>query len=206
MPIEITELIVYPVKSLRGVSLSSSAVERRGLKHDRRWMVVDEAGRFMTQRELYKMALIDTWVTDTGLTLAQDGMGHVEVPFEPEGPSREVQVWKSICAAQEVSRDANEWLSQTLGVKAALVYMPETTERPLAAPGAKEGEVVALSDGNPILVASQASIDELNSKLENPIPIRRFRPNVVISGCEPFEEDTWLRLVFGSVSLRRTMK
>jgi uncharacterized protein len=206
MPIEIAELLVYPVKSLRGVSLTCSAVERRGLRHDRRWMVVDEDGRFMTQRELHKMALIDTAITDSGLVLSQAGMGSVNVPCEPCGQVREVQVWNSICQAQEVGEEPNRWLSETLGVSAALVYMPETTERPIAGPEAKEGEVVGFADAQPILFASQASIDDLNGKLSSPIPIRRFRPNVVIKGCDAFEEDTWRRIEFDEVSLRKTKR
>jgi uncharacterized protein len=206
MPIEIAELLVYPVKSLRGVSLTCSAVERRGLRHDRRWMVVDEDGRFMTQRELYKMALIDTAITDSGLVLSREGKGSVEVPLEPCGPMREVQIWNSICQAQEVGQEPNRWLSETLGVPAALVFMPETTERPISGPEAKGGEVVGFADAQPILFASQASIDDLNAKLGIPIPIRRFRPNVVIKGCDAFEEDTWQRIEFEQVSLRKTKR
>jgi uncharacterized protein len=206
MPIEIAELLVYPVKSLRGVSLTCSHVERRGLRHDRRWMVVDADGRFMTQRELYKMALIDTAITDSGLVLSQEGKGSVEVPFEPKGATREVQVWKSFCQAQEVGEEPNRWLSDTLGRSAALVYMPETTERPLAPPEGKQGEVIAFSDAQPILIASQASIEDLNGKLKNPIPIRRFRPNVVVKGCDAFEEDRWQSIQFGDVALRKTKR
>jgi uncharacterized protein len=202
MPIEIAELVVYPIKSLRGVSLPSAEVEKRGLKHDRRWMLVDGEGEFLTQRRLSRMALIDTRILLDEFEVAAAGLGSVRIPIEPQGPHRTVTVWNDTCEALEACRVANEWFSNALELDCALVHMPESTQRP----GVIEGDLVAFSDNSPILVAGRASIDDLNNKLASPIPIRRFRPNVVLAGSLPYEEDDWSVIEAGPVALHKVMK
>lgn len=202
----IQEIVVYPIKSLRGVSLQSTEVEARGLRHDRRWMLVDAAGLFLTQRKLHKMALIDTTIDGAGLTVSLEGCGSVAVPFQAEGEARTVQVWNDVCEAIDAGEEPADWFSDALGCSCRLVYMPDHSIRPLKAPGAHDGDAIAFSDGNPILFASQASIDDLNSRLESPIPIRRFRPNVVLNGCGPYDEDHWGGVAIGDVRLRKTMQ
>lgn len=201
----ISEIVVYPIKSLRGISVSSWPLEPRGLRHDRRWMVVDEGGLFLTARKLHRMAMIETAFTDGGLRCELGGNA-IRIPFAPQGNRVKVQVWNDVCDAVEVCGEASEWFSHALGQSCRLVYMPEDSKRPLKAPGHLEGELVSFTDSNPVLIAGQTSIDDLNARLDQPIPIRRFRPNLVIEGAKPFEEDDWNRIEIGHVSLRRTMK
>ncbi|MFI5385338.1 MAG: MOSC domain-containing protein [Fimbriimonadales bacterium] len=206
MSIWISELVVYPVKSLRGVSLRSTQVEKLGLRHDRRWMLVDEEGMFLTQRRLHRMALVNVWITATGLGIDVEGREPIDVPFEPQGGRCSVQVWQSICDAMRVSRDADEWFSDALGLACSLVYMPDTTRREVAITEAMNGDLVGFADSNPILVAGQASIDDLNARLATSIPIRRFRPNIILTGSAPYEEDGWAEIRIGEVLLRRTKR
>lgn len=205
----VSELVVYPIKSLGGINVDRWPVEKRGLKHDRRWMIVDGEGNFLTARKIPRMATLTTSDCGNGSYLVcAEGMDCVVVPSEPEGRRQTVQVWNTTCEAIGVGDHfgVNEWLSNTLGQTCSLVYMPEDSERRLQAPGAQQGELLSFTDSNPILVASQASIDDLNGRLAKQIPIRRFRPNIVVEGCGPFEEDTWPGLQIGDVQLRFSMK
>lgn len=206
MPIIVSELVAYPIKSLRGVSLESALVEKLGLRHDRRWMLVDGEGMFLTQRRLHRMALFNVRITAAGLEIVVEGKEPIEVPFEPLGGSRTVQVWQSVCEATRVSSEADEWFSDALGLECSLVYMPDTTRREVAIAEASEGDLIGFADSNPILIAGAASINDLNARLAEPIPIRRFRPNIVVTGAEPYEEDGWSRVEVGGVRLRKTMR
>ena len=200
----ITQLHVYPIKSLRGVAVSSWTVEKRGLKHDRRWMLVDENGEFLTQRKLYRMALFDTVFEDGDIRVAVEGAGSILVPLEPQGPERTVKVWRSVCSALQVSDAVDEWFSNALETPCSLVYMPDSTRRQVSSPEAKSGDLVGFADSNPVLVASEASLDLLNGKLDRAIPITRFRPNIVVNGCGPHEEDEWETISCAGVPMRRT--
>lgn len=204
MPVSIQELIVYPIKSLRGCSLSTTDVGPRGLRHDRRWMLVDDEGQFLSQRSKISMALIDTRITSHGIEVSVGGRDPLLIPFEPAGRPATVEVWKTPCDAIEVGGDSESWFSEALGVSCRLYYMPETSVRPVVAPGARDGDWVGFADNSPILFASQESIDDLNSRLPSPIPIRRFRPNVVVKGCEAFGEDHWDSIRIGEVPLHKT--
>jgi uncharacterized protein YcbX len=204
MPIQVQELVVFPIKSLRGISVPSAKVAKRGLTHDRRWMLVDEEGKFLTARRISRMVLIDTGFTANGIQVGFKGKPGLEIPFETASDSREVQVWNSICNAYRVSTTADAWFSDVLDLDCSLVYMPEETQRPISSLAAEEGDIVGFADSNPILVAGQASIDDLNSKLPEPIPIRRFRANVILSGSAPFAEDEWSEIAVGDVKLRKT--
>jgi uncharacterized protein YcbX len=206
MPIRISELVVYPVKSLRGVNVDRWPVEKRGLRHDRRWMLVDGDGTFLTQRKVHRMALFDVAFTPTGLEISLDGHGSVEVPFEPQGANRGVNVWNDACEAAEVTEEANKWFSDALSLECALVYCPESTRRAVGAAEARDDDQIGFADSNPILVAGRASIEDLNARLPSPIPIRRFRPNIVVEGSTPFEEDGWPGVGIGEVQLRPTKR
>ncbi len=201
-PIEVTTISVYPVKSLRPVRPENWMVERRGLKHDRRWMVVDQDGVFMTRREIPEMAKIGAVPDADGLAFSKGGMDSLSVPIKPQGPLGPVNVWRTRTTARYVSAEADEWLSTAIGQSCRLVYMPESAKRRVNSEYNAGQDFVGFADAYPILVASEASIEELNGRLDSPIPIQRFRPNIVIRGCGPFEEDTWTRLQIGDVTLR----
>lgn len=200
--IEIATISVYPVKSLRPLRPERWPIERRGLKHDRRWMIVDEDGTFMTRREIPEMAKLNAVPNGERLILSKEGCGEVSVCLKPEGPAGRVTVWKCRTVARYVSAGADEWLSAAIGRPCRLVYMPETARRRINRHYNAGQDLVGFADAYPILVASEASIEELNGRLASPIPIQRFRPNIVLKGCGPFEEDTWTRLQIGEVTLR----
>ncbi|MEZ0325460.1 MAG: MOSC domain-containing protein [Fimbriimonas sp.] len=199
----VAELVIYPIKSLRGISVASSQVEKRGLRYDRRWMLVDSEGVFLTQRKLFTMALFDVALGAEGLEVSFRGTS-IHVPFEPATLERQVQVWRSTVTALSVSREVDAWFSEALNMPCGLVYMPETSIRRVPSAGAKSSDIVSFADANPILIAGQASIDDLNSRLENPIPIRRFRPNIVVEGSNAYEEDDWSVIRVGELDLRKT--
>jgi uncharacterized protein YcbX len=194
-------LFVYPVKSLGGVSLQKAQVQERGLQFDRRWMVVDKDSVFLTQRHLPQMATIAVELTAEGLSLhARQGvLTPLTVGFEAEGSAVEVQIWRDVLTAREVSAEAHNWLSEALGQNCRLVQMPEATRRPVDSQYAHCGEITSFSDGFPFLILGQASLDDLNFRLEESVPIDRFRTNFLFEGGEPFDEDSWGRFRIGEV-------
>lgn len=203
--IRIAELTIYPVKGLRGIDLASSSIESRGLALDRRWMVVDGDGQFFSQRTVRQMALIDTRLKPDGVEVAL-GASRCLLPFAPEGPARMVRVWNDDCRSHEVSAEASEWFTDALQRPCAVVKMDDDERRSLFSREDSVEGIVGFADTNPVLVASRASLDDLNARLDSPIPMRRFRPNVVLDGCGPYEEDSWSRIRVGGVTLARTMR
>lgn len=201
MEIIVSQINSYPIKSLAGISLSSAVVEERGLQHDRRWMLVDERNQFITQRKLAKMALIRPELTESGLVVQTRGMPPLSVPFRPENQECIlVTVWDDTCPAIEVSQEANAWFSKALQMPCKLVYMPDDSVRPVDPRYAVEDECVSFADGYPFLLISEASLADLNSRLETPVPMNRFRPNIVVRGTEPFAEDTWRTIQIGETT------
>jgi uncharacterized protein len=198
----VAQLLVYPIKSLRGVSVREWPVEARGLRHDRRWMLVDESGTFLSQRSDARMALIDVEFMDGGMLIG----GELRVPLSPQEEECKVQVWNSVCHATRVSDEADRWFSERLGLSARLVYMPDHMRRPAGSPESLETDLVGFADSDPILVAGEASLADLNARLDCPVPILRFRPNVVLSGSPAFAEDEWSGIGIGRLSLRRTRR
>ena len=204
----LSALHIYPVKSCSGLAVASAAIDDLGLAGDRRFLVVDEAGRFLTQRTFPRMALIETALTADTLTLSAAGGGAVDVPraADPEAPLRTVSIWKSEGLLAEDCGDAPAaWLARWLGAPCRLVRIGEKFRRPVLKKAARPDDVFAFADGSPVLVISEASLDELNGRLaaqgEPPLPMNRFRPNVVIAGCDAFAEDQWKRLRIGDVRL-----
>ena len=199
----VASLHVYPVKSCRGIALERATIERRGIRHDRRWMVVDPAGQFLTQRAHPRLSLVDTRLDDAFLTLSAEGRGEVRVPLLPAASARRrVTVWGSDVLAASCGEEVDEWLTRHLGVPAALVFMPDDTERPVDPQYARPGDLVGFADGYPVLLATTASLGDLNSRLSAAVPMNRFRPNVVLAGTEPWAEDTWTSVRLGQVSMR----
>jgi uncharacterized protein YcbX len=193
MPV-IAELYIYPVKSLGGIALSSVELTDRGFQYDRRWMLVDENNEFLTQREYPQMALLQTAITKDGIRVARKGnnKANILVPFEYKTKEKLiVKVWDDYCDVVFVSDEIDQWFSEMLNIKCRLVYMPDESLRRVDERYAMHDEdMTSLSDGYPVLVISRESLQDLNSRLESPLPMNRFRPNIVIEGCGPYEEDT----------------
>jgi uncharacterized protein YcbX len=200
--ITVSELNIYPVKSLAGISLTASKVDLLGLAHDRQWMVVDENGRFMTQRTHPQMALISAWLNDDGLVLHTAGKANLQVVV-PTGDERiAVKIWNDVVQASPTDPDADWWFSELLGEPCQLVFFPPEQCRQVDETYAQQGDHTTFSDGFPVLLISQASLDDLNARLETPVPMKRFRPNIVVSGTAPFAEDEWNRVRIGDVEFR----
>ncbi len=197
----LTQINVYPVKSLGGLSAESAPVEARGLRHDRRWMLVNDAGRFLSQRELPRMALIAPAVEASDLTLRAPGTAPLRVPLQSPGAASEaVSVWGSVCRAVAVGAEADEWFRNFLGVPCRLVFMPEETRRPVN-PKYSAGEgIVSFADGYPLLLLGEASLDDLNTRLGSPVLMNRFRPNLVVSGSPAYAEDGWTKICIGGAT------
>jgi uncharacterized protein YcbX len=203
MPITVAQLNVYPVKGLKGIAVDSARATDRGLEHDRRFMVVDRDGVFLSQRELPRMATIWTEIAGHDLLLAAPEADEVSVPVTPaEGEPMEVEVWDHRCAALAPSREADRWLSECLGRPCRLVYMPDSTRRVSNPRLAGTGRLVGFADGYAFLVVSEASLADLNAKLARPVPMDRFRANIVVQGTRAFDEDGWGRFTAGAAVLR----
>jgi uncharacterized protein YcbX len=198
----VTGLFVYPVKSLGGVALMEARVERRGLRFDRRWMVVDENGVFITQRENASMGRIGVTIGDDALVLTRNDAQPLHVPFAAEGPGRTVRVWEDTVEARAVGGDADAWLSDALGVRCSLVHMPSDAERQIDREYAREGEFVSFADGFPLLLGNVASLADLSTRVGWPMAMERFRPNVVVSGVSAWAEDGWDRISIGGIPMR----
>jgi uncharacterized protein YcbX len=201
MPITISALNVYPVKGLKGIPLTEARCTDRGIEHDRRWMLVDREGQFLTQRDHPRMATVWTEIQDGALSLSAPDVGEVVVPLRPEGGSKlRVQVWRSTCDAITVSRQADEMLSGYLGLDCALVFMPDDSTRYSNPEFGGEGHRVGFADGYAYLLTNEASLADLNAKLlakDHPaLPMNRFRPNIVVTGGAAYAEDHWGDLRF----------
>ena len=202
----ISEIHVYPVKSLAGISLDSAQLNEAGFEYDRQWMVTRPDGTFMTQRNYPQMALVETRVDNGKLALSSFGMEpHIVAPVEKDNCKRiNTQVWGDPVQAVEHDAQTSEWLSQALGVDCKLVSFPDGEIRQCSRSVSKVGEHTLFADAFPLLLLSQGSLDDLNARLENPIGMDRFRPNIVVSGCEPLAEDNWKKITVGDVRLRIT--
>ena len=175
--ITVSGLHVYPVKSCGGLSVDQAKVAATGLDLDRRWMVVGGDGKFVSQRQHPRLALVQVRLTDDQLVLAAPQMPQLDLSLEiGEGPAARVQVWDDECSAVDAGREAAGWFSEYLGSSARLVRMVEDDTRPLGASSAQPGDHVSFADGFPFLLISQASLDALNRKLSLPVPMDRFRP------------------------------
>jgi uncharacterized protein YcbX len=201
----LSQINIYPIKSLGGISVAAATVEPRGLQYDRRWMLTDETGRFMTQRNFAEMALLQVSLQPMGLEVRHKvkNITPLLTPFVPETDNiYQVQVWDDVCTAVEVSTRANKWFTAALGRFSRLVYMPDTTQRQADLEYAAVGDMVSFADGYPILLIGESSLADLNSRLPHPVPMNRFRPSLVFTGGAPFAEDNWLRFRIGGLSFR----
>lgn len=205
----VSGLFIHPVKSLRGLSVPKVELDLMGFVGDRRFMIVDDTGRFLTQRTLPRMALIETSLTPDTLLLALPSGETVGVrrASDATARSRSVSVWKSDqLQAEDCGDAAAARLTGFLGVPCRLVRAGNAFHRPMTKPAARAVDRLSFTDADPLLVIGEASLGELNNRLmmrgEDPVPMNRFRPNLVIHGCDAFAEDTWPRLRIGDVVLR----
>lgn len=194
----LSEINIYPIKSLKGISLEQSKIERRGLEFDRRWMLVDENNNFLTQREFPKMSVISTAIEKKCLRVAFNEKD-LEIPFEPKnGAGAKVKIWSSKVPARIYHDSINDWFSGILQTNCRLVLMPAETHRKVNYLYAvKKDDHVSFADGYPFLLIGENSLNDLNSRLEDPVPMDRFRPNFVVSDSEAFAEDGWKRIKIG---------
>jgi len=196
----LTQIWIYPIKSLAGIRLKSANVKQKGIAYDRRWMLVDESGRFLTQREHPEMSQFHPALDSGQLTILNSVSGRsivLDLEGENSGESRPVIIWDDEVQAIEVRHDYSQWFSDQLKRKCKLVFFPETNARPVDPDYAIKNEHVSLADGYPFLIIGQTSLDELNKRLKEPIPMNRFRPNFIFTGGTPHEEDSWKKFSIG---------
>lgn len=194
----LSEIWIYPIKSLGGIRLRSSKVLGKGLEFDRRWMLIDATNTFMSQRLIAELALFKLEPTATGFVISlQDNS--IELSYQNGYLLKAIKahVWDDEVVVYEVSEAHSRWFSDQLGVSCKLVCFPEENERNVDPRYATENDHVSLADGYPFLIIGQASFDDLNSRLEEPILMNRFRPNLVFTGGTPFEEDSWSYFTVG---------
>jgi uncharacterized protein YcbX len=199
----LSDIYIYPIKSLGGIRLQEALVEKRGLKYDRRWMLTDEKGQFLTQRKFPQMALLQVNITADGLVVThkQGKMPALLVPFEAnDEKSLLVSIWEDVCFAFEVNPDINKWFSEALGMACKLVHMPDNALRPVDPTYGRPRDIVNFADGYPFLAIGQESLNDLNSRLKAPVPMNRFRPSLVFTGGKAFDEDTWTEFRIGETT------
>ncbi len=216
----VVELTYYPIKSCAGVHSDRLDVGSRGFLYDRDWLVVDSKNEALTQREYPKMAMIKAAVSNNG-SFSHTGNGepvggmlelnapsmpplHVDVLRESGKEELPVTVWKADCFAFDQGDAASKWLSTYLDAEVRLLRVSEQPDhgRTVKVKGEFKGEKqVAFADMFPFQLISAASLEELNRRLEKPLAMNRFRPSIVIDGCEPFEEDRWREIRVGSIRM-----
>ena len=197
--ITVSGLFSYPVKSFRGLSHQSMSLDAFGPHMDRRFMVINDQGKHVTQRTHPKMALVSALVSESALSVNFDGVEAVLLFSEFNVPVM-AQVWSdSVDALAMSSNEFDQRLSVYLNESVRLVFMPSSTYRQVDPDFSPESARVSFADGFPILLCSEASLLDLNSRLENPVTMSRFRPNIVISGSKPYQESKWRRIKIGEI-------
>ncbi len=200
--VTVEELNIYPLKSGRGIAKSAVRLAATGFEWDRHWMITDTAGSFLTQRTHPLLACIQPDLSEAQLTLSAPGLPQLSLPLQPQGEPVTVQVWKDRCDALDQGEDASAWASTALAQAARVVRIAAIPHRranpeyagPIPTP-------VAFPDGFPILVCNRASLDDLNARMPQPVPMERFRPNIVLHGLPPFAEDRIASIQIGAVTL-----
>nr|WP_294946763.1 MOSC N-terminal beta barrel domain-containing protein [uncultured Mucilaginibacter sp.] len=201
--LQVSALYIYPIKSLGGISLTNAQLTDRGLQHDRRWMLIDANNRFLSQRENSQMALLKTALSEDGVlvTYTPDGTS-ITLPFLPQSEELlDVTIWDDTCIAQLVSPDIDAWFSQKIGIPARLVYMPENSLRQTDLKYTNEGSITSFSDAYPMLIIGQASLDDLNNRMPEALPMNRFRPNIVFTGGEAYSEDLMKHVAINGIDM-----
>jgi uncharacterized protein YcbX len=205
----LTSIHRYPVKSCRGGSVPDLMVEPWGLAGDRRWMLVDEAGVAITAREVNRMVLIDPTITPDGLVVTAPDLPTLTVPTPDPDTQTPVDLWSSHLTAAPAGAEADAWFSKAMGRTARLVHLDDPTRRPTSPAFGEPGDRVSFADGYPLLLATEESLAALNDVVleasqgaHEPLPMTRFRPNLVVAGAEAWAEDDWRRVRVGDAVFR----
>jgi uncharacterized protein len=199
----VTALNVYPVKSCGGIALQRARLTATGFEHDRQWLIVNPNGRFITQREVPHLALIRPALSEAMLHLSAPDVQTLSIAVDHEGAATEVVCWRDRCKAIDAGDQVAQWLQRFLGQPYRLVRFDPSLPR--VSDKAWTGEIDAFnqfSDAFPWLLISQASLDDLNKRLEQPLPMNRFRPNIVVDGLSAFEEDVTREFSSDAIALR----
>jgi uncharacterized protein len=201
--ITVSNLTYYPIKACCGFDVSVSNVERMGLEHDRRMMVVTPDGRFLTQREHPRLALVTPTLDNDSLTLSAPNFDSLQIGIQKSGTPTQVNIWKSKDVhAIDQGDESAAWLSDWLDASVRLVHIVDGYNRMLNPDYAvNPDDHTGFADGYPILIISEESLQDLNGRLGSPVPMNRFRPNLVVKGCEPFAEDMWKRIRIGNIEM-----
>ena len=198
----LSQISIYPVKSLQGINLNESEVEERGFKYDRRWMLIDDENMFITQRSFPEMVFIQLRMENDRLFFShrRKNIEPISISlFEMPREEIQVQVWDDNCTAMKYGQEINGWFSKAMGFECKLVYMPHFSERKTSTKYYTESKSVSFADGYPYLLIGEESLKNLNKKLHNPVAMDRFRPNIVFHGGEPHAEDNWKEIYIGEV-------
>ncbi len=201
----VTELFIYPIKSLGGIRVPSAKVLERGFQYDRRWMLVDDQGYFLTQRTFSKLALLQVELDGDCLKVFHKGEteNSIRIPLDSDSDeSYSVMIWDDEVKAKGVGYQYDQWFSEQLGVSVRLVQMQENGIRLVDPKYAKNSENVSFADGMPYLIIGESSLEDLNNRLDDSVGMDRFRPNIVFAGGQPFEEDRWSNLEIGDALLK----
>ena len=211
---KLSDIRIYPVKSVAGEQQTSAIVDRMGLKGDRRLMLINKESQFVTQRRFPQMALIQAKLINNQLLINAPNQPELTVSLPNEESnqtqlnksesdfeqiSSSVIVWQDNCAGFIAKSPINQWFSDFIGTEVRLVSYDQNNPRPSDPTYSHQDDIVSYADGFPLLVISQASLDDLNSRLDTPVPMVSFRPNIVVSGCQPYAEDRWKMLKVGEV-------
>ena len=197
---KVTEINIYPIKSTRRIALTETEVLPRGLPWDRRWMLVDDEGKFITARQHPTLAMVETDFAGSVLRVSANERQPLELPLQPsDSKVVTVTVWKDECDAVLAGEEADTWFSEYLGISCRLVQMTDDLVRGVSPDFGLPGDEVSFADGFPLLLLSEVSLNDLNSRLDDAVSMRRFRPNLVVDGEEPYAEDSWQRLRIGEV-------
>ncbi|MEJ2882375.1 MOSC domain-containing protein [Pedobacter sp. GR22-6] len=199
----LSDIYVYPIKSLGGIRLEEARIEDKGLQYDRRWMLIDEAGTFITQRKHPTLALLQVDIVDTTLVVSNRLFPEERIVFPINGNtglSQPVVIWDDVSTGFEVDENVSQWFSDFMKMKVKLVGMPKEEKRKVDPRYAVQHEIVSFADGYPCLIIGQSSLDGLNVKLEEPVLMDRFRPNFVFTGGEPHVEDRFRTFELSGIS------
>jgi len=200
--LRVSQLYIYPIKSLGGIALNKAQVTDRGFQYDRRWMLVDHDNLFISQREVHQMAFLKPSLTDEGIKVTHSvKQSSYTIPFnQTKNEFAEVTIWDDTCTGQFVSDQADQWFSSMLGIPCRLVYMPDETRRITDQRYTSSDSITSFSDAYPFLLIGQSSLDDLNNKLAETLPMNRFRPNIVFTGGEPYQEDSMHTFTIGNIT------
>lgn len=205
---QLSEIYIYPIKSLAGIKIDQAKVTLRGLENDRRFMLTQPDGTFLTQRTIPEMALMKMKIVEKELHIwhKNEPSDMLKMPVKPTAfiGSQPSEVWGHPCEGSILANSINQWFSDKLATPCQLIYMTDESLRPIEEKHRKTGEIVSFADGYPYLVLGQSSMDDLNNRLKNPIYINRFRANLIFTGGQPFEEDEWKYFTIGDLTFRGT--